>query len=114
MERVWLLLLYLVVLSFCGVVYAACRSWRKMGPRKRIVSVLLLAPHFLLTVCIVMALRYGQAPPGSHSFNSQFVRAVLIVFILPVPAFVGTLAALIVFRRASLDFASRRISGSGT
>ena len=114
MHRFWfpLLLLSLIVLSFCGAVYAACRSWRKMGPGKRIAGVLLLAPHFLLAVCVVMSLLHGQAPQGSHDFNTAFASDVLLIFILPLPALVGTLAALVMFRRASLEFADRAISGS--
>jgi uncharacterized membrane protein len=55
MQRIWLLLLCVIILAFCGVVYVAFRSWRKMRPGKRIVSLFLLAPHFLL-VCIVVSL----------------------------------------------------------
>ena len=95
-----LLLLGLIVLAFGGVVYAGCRSWRKMGAGKRIMGALLLSPHFLLVVCIVVSLLCGHPPQGSSCFNTQFVCAVLLVFILPVPALVGTLTALVIFKRA--------------
>jgi hypothetical protein len=95
-----LLLLCLIILAFGGVVYAACRSWRKMGAGERIMGVLLLSPHFLLVVCIVVSLLCGHPPQGSRCFNTQFLCGVLIVFILPLPALVGTLMALRMFRRA--------------
>jgi hypothetical protein len=95
-----LLLLCLIILAFGGVVYAACRSWRKMGAGKRIMGVLLLSPHFLLVVCIVVSLLCGHPPQGSRCFNTQFLCGVLIVFSLPLPALVGTLMALRMFRRA--------------
>jgi hypothetical protein len=46
MQRIWLLLPCVVVLVFCGVVYLAGLAWRKMGFRKRIATLLVLAPHF--------------------------------------------------------------------
>ncbi|HTA22997.1 MAG TPA: hypothetical protein VK763_05650 [Terriglobales bacterium] len=98
--RLILLLLGLIVLAFGGVVYAACRSWRKMSAGKRIMGVLLLSPHFLLVVCIVVSLLCGHPPQGSSCFNTQFVCGVLLVFILPLPALVGTLTAFVMFRRA--------------
>ena len=97
-----LLLLGLIVLAFGGVVYTACRSWRKMGVGKRIMGVLLLSPHFLLVVCIVVSLLCGHPPQGSRCFNAQFFFGVLMVFILPLPTLVGTLTALIMFRRARI------------
>jgi|SRR5271163_3055737 len=100
MQRIWLLLPCAIVLAFCGVVYVACRAWRKMGLRKRIVSLLLLAPHFLLIVCIVVSLLCGHPPQGSSCFNTQFICAVLLLFILPLPALVGTLMAFVILKRA--------------
>jgi hypothetical protein len=94
------LLLCVIVLAFCGVVYAGCRSWRKMSAGKRIGGVLLLLPHFLLIVCMVVLLACGHASPGSRCFNDQFACGVLAVFILPLPSLVGTSVALSMFRRA--------------
>ncbi|MGC2247281.1 MAG: hypothetical protein WA609_11820 [Terriglobales bacterium] len=95
-----LLGLTVVVLAFGGVVYAGCRSWRKMSAGKRILGALLLSPHFLLIVCIAVGLLCGQAPQGSPCFNAQFFCGVLMVFILPLPALVGTSVAFILFRHA--------------
>jgi hypothetical protein len=95
-----LLLLGLIILAFGGVVYAGFLSWRKMSLGKRIVGVLLLLPHFLVVVCIVVSLLCGHPPQGSACFNRQFVCGVLLVFFLPLPALVGTLTALMMFRRA--------------
>lgn len=95
-----LLLLCLIVLAFCGAAYAAYLSWRKMSVGKRIVGVSLLSPHLLIVACIVVSLLCGHPPQGSPCFNRQFVCAVLMLFILPLPALAGTLAALIIFRRA--------------
>jgi hypothetical protein len=103
MQRIWLLLPGVIVLAFCGVVYVACLAWRKMGLKKRIAGLLLLAPHFLLIVCVVVSLLCGHPPQGSPCFNRQFVCAVLIVFILPLPALVGTLLAFGIFKRARLS-----------
>ena len=100
--RAILLLLCLIVLAFCGVAYAAYLSWRKMSAGKRIIGVLLLSPHFLIVVCIVVSLLCGQPSQGSRCFNTQFFCAVLMVFILPLPALAGTLTALIMFKRARL------------
>jgi hypothetical protein len=97
--RLILLLLSLIILAFCAAAYAVCRSWPTMSAGKRIMGVLLLSPHFLLVVCIVVSLLCGHPPQGSQCFNTQFFCAVLMVFILPVPALVGTLTALIMFRR---------------
>ena len=102
MHRIWLLLPCVIVLVFCGVVYVACLAWRKMGLRKRIASLLLLAPHFLLIVCIVVSLLCGHPPQGSRCFNTQFFCAVLMVFILPLPALLGTLLAFVILKRAQL------------
>jgi hypothetical protein len=102
--RLILSLLGLIVLAFCGMVYAACRSWPKMSPGKRILGVLLLSPHFLLIVCLVVSLLCGHPPPGSPCFNTQFVCGVLLVFFLPLPAVVGTITALVIFKRARLPF----------
>jgi hypothetical protein len=103
MRSIWFPLIFgLIVLAFCGVVYAGYRSWRKMSAGKRIAGVLLLSPHFLLVVCIVVSLLCGHPPQGSPCFNRQFVCAVLVVFILPVPALVGTITALIMFRGARM------------
>jgi hypothetical protein len=102
--RLILLLLCLIVLVFCIAVYAACRTWRKMGAGKRILGVLLLSPHFLFIICLVVSLLCGHPPPGSRCFNTQFVCGVLIVFFLPLPALVGTLAAFVMFKRARIPF----------
>jgi hypothetical protein len=96
------LVLGLIALAFCGAVYGVSRSWLKAGAGKRILGVLLLSPHFLVMVCIVVSLRCGHPAQGSPCFNTQFICAVLMVFILPVPALVGTVAALIIFRRPRL------------
>ena len=100
MQRIWLLLPCAIVLVFCGTVFLACLAWRKMGVRKRVGGLLLLAPHFLLIVCIVVSQLCGHPPQGSACFNRQFVCAVLIVFILPLPALVGTVLASVIFNRA--------------
>jgi len=100
MYRLWLLVPCLIVLAFCAVVYVAGLSWRKMTAGKRIAGGLLLAPHFLLIVSIAVGLLCGQAAQGSRCFNAQFFSGVLMLFILPVPALAGTLAALIIFLHA--------------
>jgi hypothetical protein len=100
MHGTWLLLLCVVVLALFGFVYLAFLSWPKMSPRKRIASLLLLAPDFLFVVCIAVSASCGHPPQGSQCFNTQFICGVLIVFILPLPALVGTLAALAMFIRA--------------
>ena len=94
MHGIWPLLLCVVVLVFFGVVFFACVSWPKMAPKKRIASLLLLAPDFLTIVCIVVSASCGHPPQGSRCFNTQFLCGVLLVFILPLPALVGTLVAL--------------------
>jgi hypothetical protein len=98
--RLILLLLCLIILAFCGALYALGRPRQKMSAGKWIMSVLLLLPHFLLIVCIAVSLLCGHPPPGSRCFNRQFVCGVLFVFILPVPALVGTVTALVIYRRA--------------
>jgi uncharacterized membrane protein len=55
MHGIWLLLLGVVVLALFGFVYLAFLSWPKMSPKKRIASLLLLAPDFLIVVCIVVS-----------------------------------------------------------
>jgi hypothetical protein len=100
MRGIWLLLLCVVVLALFGFVYLAFLSWPKMTPRKRIASLLLLAPDFLFVVCIAVSASCGHPPQGSRCFNTQFLCGVLIVFILPLPALVGTLVALVMFIRA--------------
>jgi hypothetical protein len=96
------LLLFFLVLAFCWAVYVGYLSWPKMAPWKRVAGFLLLAPHFLLVVCIVVSLLCGHPPQGSPRFNTQFVCAVLMLFILPLPALAGTLVALVVFKRARI------------
>jgi len=86
-----------VVLAFCAMVYVAARSWPKIGTGRRIAGLLLLVPHFLLVACIPFALRTGNAPQGSARFNQGFAADVFMVFLLPVPAFIGSLSALFVF-----------------
>jgi hypothetical protein len=98
----WMILLAVIVLAFFVAVYFGSRSWGKMTPGKRIASLLLLAPHFLLLACIVVSLLSGHPAQGSAAFNRQFACAVLVLFILPLPAFVGTVSALVMFRRAHL------------
>src|SRR6202451_1783789 len=103
MQRIWLLLPCVIVLVFCGVVYTACLGWQKMGFGKRMAGLLLLAPHFLLIVCVVVSQLCGHPPQGSRCFNTQFVCAVLLVFIFPLPALLGTLLAFVIFQRARLS-----------
>jgi hypothetical protein len=100
MQGIWLLLLCVVVLVFLGVVFLGCLSWPKMTPKKRISSLLLLAPDFLIIGCVVVSASCGHPPQGSQCFNTQFICGVLIVFILPLPALVGTLVALGMFIHA--------------
>ena len=100
MNRIVPLVLGGIVLAFCVVVYFACRSWRRMSRGRRIASVLLLVPHFLLVVCLPVSILCGQAPQGSPSFNAAFFCDVLALFILPVPALVGTSVAVAMFMTA--------------
>jgi hypothetical protein len=100
MHGIWLLLLCVVVLALFGFAYLAFLSWPKMSPKKRIASLLLLAPDFIFVVCIAVSASCGHPPQGSSCFNTQFLCGVLMVFILPLPALVGTLVALVMFIRA--------------
>ena len=86
-----------VVLAFGALVYLAARAWPRIGTGKRIAGLLLMVPHLLLVVCIPFALRAGHAPQGSQRFNEGFAADVFMVFLLPIPAFVGSLSALFVF-----------------
>lgn len=94
-----LLLLGLVVLALGYAVYLLCRSWKKITLKRRIAILFLLAPHFLFLLCIALSLACGHPPPGSPCFNRQFVAAVLLVFILPVPTLVGTPLAFVLLKR---------------
>jgi hypothetical protein len=96
------LVLLVIVLAFCGVVYAACLAWPKMRPGKRALGSLLLIPHFLLVLCIPFSLLGGSAPTGSSGWNAAFFADVLVVFILPLPALAGTVAAFVIFRSARI------------
>jgi hypothetical protein len=100
MHRTWLLLLGVVVLALVGFVYLAYLSWPKMAPKKRIASLLLLAPDFLIIGCFVVSASCGHPPQGSRCFNTQLLCGVLLVFILPLPALLGTLVALGMFIHA--------------
>ena len=88
-----------VVLAFLGIGYAGYRSWSRMGTRRRIAGVLLLTPHFLIIVCAVWNMLCGHPAVGSDCYNAQFAGAVLMVFILPLPALAGSLIALALFTR---------------
>ena len=102
-ELLWMIALAVIVLAFFAAAYFAARSWRKMGTGKRIAGLLLLAPHFLLLACIVVSLLNGHPPQGSPGFGTQFICAILMVFILPLPALVGTVSALVMFTRARVS-----------
>ena len=39
---------------------------------------------------------------GSPGWNAAFAADVLVVFILPLPALAGTMAALVIFRNARI------------
>ncbi len=94
MPPTWLILLFCaVVLTFLGMVALAIRSWPRISNGRRIGGTLALIPHLLLIVCVVVSVSYGHPRQGSPGFNTQFACDVLIVFILPVPALVGTLTA---------------------
>jgi len=86
-----------VVLALCALLYVAARSWRKIATGRWITGLLLLIPHFLLLVCIPFALQGGNAPQGSPPFNEAFAADVYMMFILPVPALLGSIASLLVF-----------------
>jgi hypothetical protein len=100
----WILWLSLgvIYLLFGWAVYIGCRSWRNVGPKRRIAGLLPLCPHLALLVCIlvclVLTLKCGAAAQGSRCINAQFLYSVLVVFILPVPALVGTSLALRMFK----------------
>ena len=101
MGQFWLgLVLGLILLIFCYVAYLGYRSWPHLTSRRRIAVLFLLVPHFLLLVCIALSLSCGHALQGSPCFNRQFVTAVLIMFILPVPTFLGTLLAFALLKGA--------------
>jgi len=72
-----------------------------MGLKKRILGFLLLVPHFLFIACLALSLSCGHPAQGSACFNTQFFCGVLILFILPLPALIGTAAALSIFLKAS-------------
>jgi len=95
MHTAWYLLLGGIVLSFCAVVFFVVRSWPRISPGKRVVSILLLTPHLAMNVCILVSLAYGHPQQGSAGFNAQFLCGILIVFILPLPALAGTLATVV-------------------
>jgi hypothetical protein len=86
-----------VVLALCALLYVAARSWRKIATGRWITGLLLLIPHFLLLVCIPFALQARNAPQGSPRFNQAFAADVYIMFLLPVPALLSSMAALLVF-----------------
>ena len=86
-----------VVLAFCALLYVAARSWRKIGTGRWIAGLFLLVPHFLLLWCMAVSLRVGNAPQGSARWNEAFGADVYMLFILPVPAILGSIAALLLF-----------------
>lgn len=96
------LALGLIVLAFCWAVYVVCRSWRRISPKRRIISLLLLTPHLILIGCTLLSLSLslscGPAPQGSPCFNMQFASGVFMLFILPVPTVIGTGLALRVLK----------------
>jgi hypothetical protein len=96
------LVLLVIILAFCGVVYAACLAWPKMRRGKRFWGSLLLIPHFLLLLCIPFSLHGGSAPMGSSAWNAAFFADVLVLFILPLPALAGTVVAFVIFRNARI------------
>jgi len=87
-------------LVFLLAVVMGCRSWRRLTTGKRIVSVLLLMPLFLMILCFALSLSCGKAALGSACYDRQFVTGVLMVFFLPLPALLGTAAAFGIFIRA--------------
>jgi hypothetical protein len=97
MQWIVLLVVGVVVLAFCALLYIAARSWRKIGRGRWITGLLLLMPHFLLLWCIAVSLRGGNEPQGSARWNEAFGADVYMMFILPVPALLGSIAALLVF-----------------
>ena len=96
------LVLLVIVLAFCRAVYAACLAWPKMRPGKRVLGFLLLIPHFLLVLYMPFSFSGGSAPMGSSGWNEAFFADVLVLFILPLPALAGTIAALVIFRNARI------------
>jgi len=100
MQWIVLSIIFVVTLAFCGAVYVAFRNWRKAGPGRRIAGLLFLVPHLLLLICIAISSSVGKAPQGSPRFNEGFFTSVLIVFILPVPAALGTITSLSLFLTA--------------
>lgn len=93
-----------VVFAFCALLLVAARSWPKIRPRNRIVGLLLLLPHFLLLVCLALALRDNGAPQGSARWNEGFGASIYAMFLLPIPALLGSIGSLLVFllsRRAN-------------
>jgi len=102
---IWLLWLVfgLIVASFCWALRVGYRSRQEVGPKKWIAGLVLLLPHLILvvciTVCIVLTLSCGAASPGSPCFNAQFLYSTLVMFILPIPALIGTSVALRLFKR---------------
>ena len=96
-----------LALCSCSGVLRGCVS-RLVWPGEKWDSenglpLLLLAPHFMLIVCVVVSQLCGHPPQGSRCFNTQFVCAVLLVFILPLPALLGTLLAFVILNRARLS-----------
>jgi hypothetical protein len=89
-----------IALAFCALLYLAARAWRKIATWKWIVGLLLLVPHFLLLWSIEVALKNGNAPQGSARWNQAFGTEVYMMFILPIPAFLGSLGALLIFKLA--------------
>ena len=86
-----------IALAFCALLYLAARSWRKIATWKWTAGLLLLVPHFLLLWCIEVSLRNGNATQGSPRWNKAFGSDVFMMFILPVPALLGSLGALLMF-----------------
>ena len=87
-----------IALAFCALLYLAARSWRKIATWKWITGLVLLVPHFLLLWCIEVSLRNGNAPQGSARWNEAFGADVYMMFILPVPALLGSLGSFLMFR----------------
>ena len=98
MQVIVLSVVGVIVLAFCALPYLAARSWRKIATWKWIAGLLLLVPHFLLLWCIEVSLRNGNAPQGSARWNEAFGADVYMMFILPLPALLGSLGALLMFR----------------
>ena len=88
----------LVALAFCALLYLAARSWRKIATWKWIIGLLLLVPHLLLLACIPFVLQGGNAPQGSARWNEAFGAEVYMMFILPVPALLGSIGSFLVFK----------------